>query len=186
VRVLRSDFDGVLLIEPEVFRDSRGFFLETYHRDKYRESGIDLDFVQDNHSRSARGTIRGIHAQLQHPQGKLIRVLSGAVFDVVVDIRRGSPSFARWISFELSGTDFRQCYVPPGFAHAFCVVSDNAEVEYKCTALYEPRDELRIIWNDPMIGVKWPVANPLLSKADEAGKPLIDLIDGLPVYESKR
>src|SRR5215475_10714575 len=119
-----------MLIEPDVFRDGRGFFLETYQRRKYREFGIDLDFVQDNHSRSARGSIRGIHAQISNPQGKLVRVLAGEIFDVVVDIRRGSPSFARWISFALSAENFLQTYVPPGFAHAFCVVSDFAEVEY--------------------------------------------------------
>jgi len=185
VKVTRTKFDGVLLIEPDVFRDDRGFFFETYQRRKYREIGIDLDFVQDNHSRSARGAIRGIHAQVTHPQGKLVRVLMGEIFDVVVDIRRGSPSFAQWIGLSLSAANFLQCYVPPGFAHAFCVVSDFAEVEYKCTDFYHPNDELRIIWNDPTIGVKWPVTEPILSAGDEAARRLEDLLDKLPRFEGQ-
>ena len=185
MKVTRTKFDGVLLIEPDVFRDERGFFLETYQRRKYRELGIDHDFVQDNHSRSARGAIRGIHAQIAHPQAKLVRVLLGEILDVVVDIRRGSPSFARWISFSLSASNFLQCYVPPGFAHAFCVVSEFAEVEYKCTEFYDPSDELRIIWNDPTIGVKWPVAEPILSSGDQAARRLDELIDLLPRFEGE-
>ena len=185
MKVSRTKFDGVLLIEPDVFRDERGFFLETYQRQKYREVGIELDFVQDNHSRSAHGAIRGIHAQIARPQGKLVRVLMGEIFDVIVDIRRGSPDFAQWISFSLSASNFRQCYVPPGFAHAFCVVSELAEVEYKCTDFYDPNDELRIIWNDPTIGVKWPVAEPILSTGDQSARCLDELIDKLPRFEGK-
>jgi len=153
VKFINTPFDGVILIEPDVFRDERGFFLETFHAAKYHEGGVDARFVQDNHSRSARGTIRGLHAQRRHPQGKLVRALTGSIFDVVVDIRRGSPNYLRWLSFELSGDNFRQLYIPPGYAHGLCVTSDFAELEYKCTDFYDPHDELRIAWNDPQIGV---------------------------------
>jgi dTDP-4-dehydrorhamnose 3,5-epimerase len=182
---LPTEFDGVLLIEPDVFRDPRGFFLESFNRRKYRDLGIDCEFVQDNQSRSTRGTIRGIHAQRRRPQGKLIRVISGEIFDVVVDIRRSSPTFARWISFSLSAENFRQCFVPPGFAHAFCVTTAWAEVEYKCTEFYDPDDELRIIWNDPMISVAWPVADPILAAGDRAARRLDELIDLLPTFVSE-
>jgi dTDP-4-dehydrorhamnose 3,5-epimerase len=185
VKVVPTDFDEVLLIEPDVFRDSRGFFLESYNRRKYREFGIDCEFVQDNHSRSTRGTLRGLHAQRARPQAKLIRVVTGEIFDVVVDIRRSSPKFARWISFSLSAENFRQCYVPPGFAHAFCVTSESAEVEYKCTDFYDPTDELRIIWNDPTIGVKWPVGDPILAPGDRSARRLDELIEQLPIFEHK-
>jgi dTDP-4-dehydrorhamnose 3,5-epimerase len=178
----RTEFDGVLVIEPYSFRDSRGFFLETYQQAKYREGGVAAAFVQDNHSRSAGGTIRGLHAQRLHPQGKLIRVLHGKIFDVVVDIRRGSPTFRHWIKIELTADNFLQCYVPPGFAHGFCVRSESAEIEYKCTDFYDPSDELRIVWNDPAIGVKWPTAQPLLSDKDRDALPLSELMESLPQY----
>jgi dTDP-4-dehydrorhamnose 3,5-epimerase len=185
VKAISTELDGVILIEPDVFRDSRGFFLESYSKARYRGVGIDDEFVQDNHSRSAKGTIRGIHAQRNHPQGKLVRVLSGEIFDVVVDIRRSSPTFARWTSFSLTADNFRQCYVPPGFAHGFCVLSEAAEIEYKCTDFYDANDELRIIWNDPTIGIRWPIAKPILSTGDAAARPLNELIDLLPVYEPR-
>jgi dTDP-4-dehydrorhamnose 3,5-epimerase len=178
----RTEFDGVLVIEPYSFRDSRGFFLETYQQAKYREGGVAAAFVQDNHSRSAGGTIRGLHAQRLHPQGKLIRVLHGKIFDVVVDIRRGSPTFRHWIKIELTADNFLQCYVPPGFAHGFCVRSESAEIEYKCTDFYDPSDELRIVWNDPAIGVKWPTAQPLLSDKDRDALRLSELMESLPQY----
>jgi dTDP-4-dehydrorhamnose 3,5-epimerase len=182
---IHTRLDGVLVIQPDIFSDPRGFFLETYHQRKYREAGITELFVQDNHSRSARGTIRGLHAQRLHPQGKLIRVLQGEIFDVVVDIRKGSPTFARWINVELTADNFFQCYVPPGFAHGFCVRSEFAEVEYKCTDFYDPSDEIRIIWNDPSIGVHWPTAEALLSDKDRDGRTLDELMQFLPRYQER-
>ena len=183
MKVVQAELPGVLLIEPDVFRDTRGFFLESYNQRKYRELGIDAEFVQDNHSRSGRDTIRGLHAQHHHPQGKLVRVIEGSIFDVVVDIRRGSSSYARWIGMRLSADNFVQCYVPPGYAHGFCVLSEIAQIEYKCTDFYYPDDELHILWDDPEIGITWPTANPLLSDKDCAGKRLRDLIDRLPVIK---
>ena len=144
---------GVVIVEPKVIRDERGFFLETYHRQRYAEAGIDVEFVQDNHSQSTRGTVRGLHAQLRHAQGKLMRVIEGRVFDVAVDIRLGSPDFGRWVGVWLSAGDCRQVYVPPGFAHGFCVTSEVAQIEYKCTDFYDPASEISIQWNDPEIGI---------------------------------
>jgi dTDP-4-dehydrorhamnose 3,5-epimerase len=186
VRFVATAFDGVIVVEPDVFRDDRGFFLETFHAAKYARGGIDARFVQDNHSRSVRGTIRGLHAQQDHPQGKLVRVLVGTVFDVVVDIRRGSANYLRWLAFELTGDNFRQVYVPPGYAHGICITSEFAEVEYKCTDFYDPRDELRIAWNDPAIGIRWPVERPLLSDADRAAMRIEELVDRLPVLPGSR
>ena len=185
MKFIPTELDGVLVIEPDLFRDPRGFFLEAYHQRKYREGGIAEPFVQDNHSRSERGTIRGLHAQRLHPQGKLIRVLQGEIFDVVVDIRKGSPTFARWIKVELTAGNFLQCYVPPGFAHGFCVRSEFAEVEYKCTDFYDPSDEMRIIWNDPSIGVQWPTAKPLLSDKDRDARTLDEVMQFLPQYKER-
>jgi len=182
VKVVPTDLPGVLVIEPQVHRDSRGFFAETYHAARYAAAGIDAAFVQDNHSRSVRHTLRGLHAQLARPQAKLLRVLRGAIFDVVVDVRRGSPTFKRWISVELSEENFRQIYVPIGFAHGFCVLSDVAEVQYKCSDVYQAGDELGLAWNDPEIGVDWPVADPILSDKDRHGQPLAKLLDRLPKY----
>lgn len=153
-------------MEPDVFRDARGFFLETFHARKYREGGIPYDFVQDNHSRSQRGTLRGLHAQRARPQGKLVRAVRGEIFDVAVDIRPGSKTFGKWVSATLSDENFRQLFVPPGFAHGFCVVSEMAEVEYKCTDFYDQADELGLLWNS--VGIDWPVREPLLSAKDQA------------------
>ncbi|MHC5212702.1 MAG: dTDP-4-dehydrorhamnose 3,5-epimerase, partial [Planctomycetota bacterium] len=152
----QTKLSGVLIVEPDVHRDDRGFFLESYHREKYREAGIDLDFVQDNHSKSERGTLRGLHAQWRKPQGKLVRVLAGEIFDVAVDARKGSPTFGQWVGATLSSDNHHQIWVPPGFVHGFCVTSDLAEVEYKCTDVYDPGGELGVIWNDPDIGIEWP------------------------------
>lgn len=185
MKFIPTALDGVLVIEPDLFRDPRGFFLETYQQRKYREGGVPGPFVQDNHSRSERGTIRGLHAQRMHPQSKLIRVLHGRIFDVVVDIRKGSPAFGRWIKIELTADNFLQCYVPPGFAHGFCVLSEFAEVEYKCTDYYNPSDELRIIWNDPSVGVQWPTAQPVLSDKDRDARPLRELMEFLPQYNER-
>ena len=180
MRFLPGDLPGLVVVEPDVHRDARGFFVETYHERKYREGGIEGPFVQDNHSRSLRGSLRGLHAQLRRPQGKLMRVVEGEVFDVAVDIRRGSPTFGRWAGITLSGENFRQLYVPPGFAHGFCVVSEAAHLEYKCTAPYDPEDEIAIAWNDPRIAIAWPLAQPTVSARDAAAPRLEELLDRLP------
>lgn len=164
----------VILVEPDVYRDDRGFFLETWREERYREAGIPGPFVQDNHSRSARGTLRGLHAQVRRPQGKLVRAVRGEIFDVAVDIRPGSPTFGRWAGATLTEENFRQLWVPPGFAHGFCVLSETAEVEYKCTDVYMKEDEIAIAWDDPEIGIRWPVGmgEPLLSPRDRAAVSL--------------
>ena len=185
MKVFPTDLEGVLVIEPQVHRDDRGFFAETFHAPRYAAAGVDATFIQDNHSRSVRNTLRGLHSQLERPQAKLLRVLRGAIFDVVVDVRVGSPTFKRWISVELSDENFRQIFVPVGFAHGFCVLSDVAEVEYKCSDVYQAGDELGLAWNDPEIGVKWPTDDPLLSPKDREGKPLSRLLDRLPRYAPK-
>lgn len=182
MRVLPTELPGVVIIEADVHRDGRGFFLETYHADRYRDHGIPGPFVQDNHSQSVAGTLRGLHLQLRRPQGKLIRVVEGEVFDVAVDVRRGSPTFGRWVSVTLTADNFRQCYVPPGFAHGFCVVSPIAQLEYKCTDLYDPASEIGIAWNDPAIGISWPVTDPILSQRDSRHPTLAELGDRLPVW----
>ena len=174
---------GVVLIEPDVYKDARGFFLETYHERKYAEGGIPGPFVQDNHSGSARGTLRGLHAQRTRPQGKLVRAVEGAMFDVAVDIRRGSPTFGRWVGFELSGENFLQLWIPPGFAHGFCVTSDRVHVEYKCTDFYDAEDELPVAWNDPEVAIAWPIAQPTLSVKDAQAPRLAEILDRLPRFE---
>lgn len=187
MKLVPTDLEGVQIVEPAVHRDPRGFFVETYRADRYAAlSDGALTFVQDNHSRSSRGTLRGLHAQLTRPQAKLVRVIAGEIFDVVVDIRRGSPTFKRWVSVVLSSDNFRQLFVPAGFAHGLCVTSEWAEVEYKCTDFYDPSDELRLLWSDPEIAVAWPVADPILSDKDRAGLPLADWWDRLPVYTPAR
>jgi len=174
---------GVLVVEPVVHRDARGFFLETYHAQKFREGGIAPAFVQDNHSASQRGTLRGLHAQWRRPQGKLVRVLFGEIFDVAVDARRGSPTFGQWVGVHLSHDNFRQLWVPAGFLHGFCVLSERAEVEYKCTDLYDPGGELSVVWNDPDIGIEWPLAEPILSGKDAAAPRLREVGEKLPRFE---
>lgn len=186
MKFLPTELPEVLLIEPDVYTDSRGFFLESYHAQKYREGGIRLSFVQDNHSFSLKGTIRGLHAQLRRPQGKLLRVIDGEIFDVAVDIRRGSPTFARWVGTHLSSDNFRQCYVPPGFAHGFAVLSSSAQLEYKCTDYYDPSDEIAVIWSDPEIGITWPVESPILSPKDLGAPRLRDIVDKLPLFVAQR
>lgn len=156
----------VILVEPKVFGDDRGFFLETYQQHRYQTGGIPLPFVQDNHSKSRYSTLRGLHAQLRQPQGKLVRAVEGEIFDVAVDVRPGSPTFGRWVGEVLSAKNFRQLYIPPGLLHGFCVLSPEAQVEYKCTALYAPEDEISVAWNDPDLGVEWPIGEPLLSQRD--------------------
>jgi len=177
VRAIETSLPGVLIVEPAVHRDARGFFLETWHQDKYAAAGIHGPFVQDNHSHSVRHTLRGLHAQVRRPQGKLVRAVQGAMFDVAVDIRPASPSFGRWFGVELSGENLRQLYIPPGFAHGFCVLSDEVDVEYKCTDVYDPGGEITVRWDDPEIGIAWPVAQPLLSPRDAAAPRLRELAD---------
>ena len=173
---------GVVAIEPRRFADERGHFFEVFRHDKFAAAGLDLAFVQDNHSRSRRGVLRGLHAQLEKPQGKLVRAIGGEIFDVAVDIRRGSPTYGRWFGTVLSGDNCRMLWVPVGYAHGFCVLSEWAEVEYKCTALWDPPSEVSIAWNDPAIGVEWPIAAPVLSPKDAAAPPLEEIAARLPRF----
>ncbi|HVS14706.1 MAG TPA: dTDP-4-dehydrorhamnose 3,5-epimerase [Thermoanaerobaculia bacterium] len=181
MRVVATEIPEVLVIEPRVFRDDRGFFLETYHRDKLAASGLDVGFVQDNHSRSAPRVLRGLHAQRRRPQGKLVRATEGAVWDVAVDIRPGSPTYRRWVGRVLSAENFLQLWVPPGFAHGFCVLGDAAaQLQYKCTDFYDPEDEIGIRWDDPELAIDWPIAEPVLSAKDAAAPTLAELEPSLP------
>lgn len=175
MNVIKTSIPGVVVIEPRVFADHRGFFLESYHQQRYRDAGIAETFVQDNHSRSQKGTLRGLHYQLKNPQGKLVRVIQGEVFDVAVDIRQGSPWFGQWVGEYLSAENKKQFYVPPGFAHGFCVVSDSADFLYKCTDFYNPQDEHGLVWNDPEVGIDWPCKQPTLSTKDAASATLQSL-----------
>lgn len=176
MNVIRTEIPDVLIIEPKVFGDARGFFFESWNEKVFREAtGVQLPFVQDNHSRSARGVLRGLHYQLQQPQGKLVRVVRGAVFDVVVDIRRSSPTFGKWVGTELSEDNHREFWVPPGFAHGFLVLSQSADFLYKTTDYYAPEHERCIAWDDPAIGIQWPLSGaPRLSAKDEQGRRLQD------------
>jgi dTDP-4-dehydrorhamnose 3,5-epimerase len=183
LKIRSSSIPDVLIIEPDVFGDSRGFFMETWHARQYAQHGFDERFVQDNHSRSAKGVLRGLHYQLQRPQGKLVRVVQGTVFDVAVDIRVGSPTFSQWVGIELSGDNHRQIYVPPGFAHGFCVLSDSADFLYKCTDYYVPEDEYGLLWNDPDVGIEWPGSNFGISDKDMKNARLQEMQDKLPAYE---
>jgi dTDP-4-dehydrorhamnose 3,5-epimerase len=182
VRVTPAAVPEILIIEPDIHRDPRGFFLETYHAERYRVHGIEGPFLQDNHSRSVERTLRGLHLQVRRPQAKLVRVISGAIYDVGVDVRRGSPTFGRWAGVTLSADNFKQCYIPCGFAHGFCVLTSVAEVEYKCTDIYDPASEIGIAWNDPRLAIAWPVADPLLSDRDRRHRPLAERNDELPVF----
>jgi dTDP-4-dehydrorhamnose 3,5-epimerase len=182
VRVIPADIPEVLLIEPDVFRDTRGFFLETFHAARYAAHGIRGTFVQDNHSRSVHGTIRGLHLQVAKPQAKLIRVISGEIFDVAVDVRRGSPTFGKWVGVTLSAESFRQYYIPEGFAHGFSVLSPIAEIEYKCTDVYDPAGQLGLAWNDPSLDIPWGVHDPVISEKDRANRTLSEAEHLLPRY----
>jgi dTDP-4-dehydrorhamnose 3,5-epimerase len=184
VRVTPLDHPEVLLIEPDVFSDARGFFMETFHAAKFTQQGLPEVFLQDNHSRSVRGVLRGLHYQLQHPQGKLVRVVTGEVFDVAVDIRKGSPMFGKWVGAVLSEANQRQMYVPPGFAHGFCTLSEQADFLYKCTDLYAPGDDYGIAWDDPDLAIEWPQLDYLLSDKD-IGNPQLSESDNLPDYEAR-
>ena len=182
MKFLPTELSEVFIIEPDVFRDERGCFFETYHVQKYRAQGLSLSFVQDNCSVSVYGVLRGLHAQVTRPQGKLVRPIKGEIFDVAVDIRKGSPTFSSWVGVLLKAENFTQIYIPPGFAHGFCVLTETAEVEYKCTDVYVPGDEMTIRWNDSTIGIKWPLESPILSPKDAAGKAMEELWDQLPDY----
>ncbi|HVW04222.1 MAG TPA: dTDP-4-dehydrorhamnose 3,5-epimerase [Vicinamibacterales bacterium] len=179
----RTALDGVLVIEPKVFGDSRGFFFEAWHLERYRDLGVPGTFVQDNVSRSVRGTLRGLHVQEPYAQGKLVQVLDGEVFDVAVDVRVGSPTFGRWVGERLSSENHRQMYVPPGFAHGFCVLSESALFSYKCTELYHPETEICIAWDDATVGIAWPItAERLLSPKDATAR----LLDDIPKQQLPR
>lgn len=184
MRRIETDLPGVCLLEPQVFSDDRGFFLESFHQRKLAELGIRDEWVQDNHARSVRGTLRGLHYQLKHPQAKICRVSRGTVLDVAVDIRRGSPTFGRWVGAELSGENHRQVYIPVGFAHGYVVLSETADFLYKCSDFYYADDNYGIAWNDPQIGIEWPLDGaPLLSAKDASTPPLSEIRPGdLPDY----
>ncbi len=175
MNVIPTELPGLLVIEPVVHGDQRGYFVETWNHARYASAGLDVNFVQDNLSFSCRGTLRGLHFQNPHAQGKLIYVLQGEVFDVAVDVRQGSRTFGRWFGVTLSAENSRQVYIPPGFAHGFCVTSESALVAYKCTQLYEPRSEGTIRWDDPQLGIAWPVLEPCLSEKDRRA-PCLDEI----------
>jgi dTDP-4-dehydrorhamnose 3,5-epimerase len=179
-RRLETRTDGLVLIEPAVFKDDRGFFVETYRRNDYRELGIDADFVQDNHSRSQRGAVRAFHFQVHPGQAKLVRAARGAIYDVTIDLRRNSPTYGKHEAFELSDENGRQLFVPIGFAHGFCVVSDVADVTYKVSAYYDPETERGIAYDDPALGVEWPVEEPLVSDRDRNNPPLSEISSELP------
>jgi dTDP-4-dehydrorhamnose 3,5-epimerase len=175
---------GVVMVEPRIHRDERGFFVETYHEPRYLENGIPGRFVQDNHSKSSQGILRGLHAQSPDPQGKLVRCIRGSVWDVAVDVRLGSPSFGQHVGFELSAENFRQLYLPPGLLHGFCVLSETAQVEYKCTCIYDPSADFSVRWNDPELDIHWPIEDPILSPKDRDAPLLREVRDRLLPFES--
>ncbi len=181
----KTALPGVLIMKPRALKDPRGFFSETFHQKKYAEIGVPGPFVQDNHSHSRKGTLRGLHYQIRHSQGKLVYVMLGEIFDVAVDIRRGSPTFGQWVGARLSSENRFQIYLPEGFAHGFCVLSEEADVIYKCTDFYSPEDERGVFWADPYIKIAWPAFSPILSKKD-AKNPGLDKVpkEDLPVYQS--
>ena len=184
MKFIPTEIPGVIIVEPDVFGDHRGFFMESWHAEKFAESGIEAQFVQDNHSRSSQGILRGLHYQIEQPQGKLVRVLSGEVFDVAVDLRRNSPTFGKWVGMTLNDTDKKMLWVPPGFAHGFYVVSEQADFFYKCTELYAPEYERAIRWDDPDLAIDWPIADgqePVLAPKDAAAKSFKDA----EIYEEK-
>lgn len=180
----KTHLPGVLVLQPDAYPDRRGLFKEAYRAVRYREMGIDLPFVQDNHSRSVKGVLRGMHYQLNHPQGKLLHVVRGSCYDVVIDVRQGSPTFGQWFGVELSEDNHRQIYVPPGYAHGFYTTSDIIDVIYKCTDYYHPEDDYGVNWNDPDIGIAWPITVPPLLSPKDAALPRLGEIPArrLPVW----
>jgi len=175
MNIIPGKIPGLLIVAPDVYGDNRGFFTETWHQRRYAESGIDRVFVQDNLSRSVKGTLRGLHFQIRHPQAKLVQAITGELFDVAVDLRHDSPTFGKWEGVLLSDKNMRQLYIPEGFAHGFCVLSDTALFSYKCTDFYAPGDEGGLLWSDPDIGIEWPVEAPILSDKDRTYPRLKDL-----------
>ncbi len=176
MNIINTSIEGLLIIEPYIFKDNRGFFMETYNQSRYQDLGINRVFVQDNLSYSVQGTLRGLHYQIKHPQAKLVQVVSGEIFDVVVDIRPGSSTFGKWTGAHLSDQNKRQLFIPEGFAHGFCVLSETTIFFYKCSDFYEPDDEGGILWSDPDIGIDWPVKDPIISEKDKHHPRLSDLL----------
>lgn len=173
MELIGTELPGVLRVQPRIFGDARGFFMEMFHAGKFAGQGLDVTFVQDNLSRSRQGVLRGLHYQIQHPQGKLVTCLSGAIYDVAVDVCKSSPTFGKWVGVTLSDQTREALYVPPGFAHGFCVLSDSADVFYKCTDLYCPEHERTLLWSDPAVGIDWPLTSaPILAEKDRLGLPL--------------
>ncbi|MHC1478954.1 dTDP-4-dehydrorhamnose 3,5-epimerase [Frateuria aurantia] len=183
MKVIETTLPGAVVIEPRVFGDSRGFFYESYNAEAYREAGIDRVFVQSNVSRSSHGVLRGLHYQWPRPQGKLVSVLEGEVYDVAVDIRRGSPTFGQWAAVVLSADNHRHFWIPEGFAHGFCVLSESATFSYQCSEVYLPAHDAGVLWNDAALAIDWPISTPLLSDKDRKAKPLAEIDpERLPVY----
>jgi len=180
MKITPASIEGLLILEPRVFVDSRGYFMETYHRERYDAAGVDRHFVQDNLSFSVQSTLRGLHFQAQRPQAKLIQVISGEIFDVAVDLRAGSRTFGSWVGVTLSDSNRRQLFIPEGFAHGFCVVSATAHFLYKCSEYYFPEDEEGVLWSDPDIGIEWPIDNPIISEKDRRLPLLSDLFPDRP------
>lgn len=179
MKFVSTEIEGVILIEPDVYRDERGFFLETYHQARYHEAGLDAVFVQDNHSKSAHGTLRGLHMQVERAQTKLVRVIAGRIWDVAVDVRTNSSTFGRYVGAELSAENQKQLYISTGMLHGFVVLSEEAEVEYKCSDFYDPSSEVSVLWNDPEVAIAWPIDTPTLSERDAKALPLSDIMDRL-------
>ena len=171
MRLLPTSLPGAVIIEPRLYEDERGFFMETFQSRRFAGNGLPSAFVQTNHSQSSRNTLRGLHYQIEHPQGKLVRVVRGEIYDVIVDLRRDSPTFGRWVGIRLSESNRRQLYVPPGLAHGFCVTDDLADMIYECTDYYYPEHERTIVWNDPDLAIDWPIKDPVLSEKDSNGLP---------------
>ena len=183
MKIIKTTLPGVIVIEPQVFGDERGFFMETFRDTRYEEAGIKEKFVQDNASRSCKGVMRGLHYQIDHQQGKLVYVNRGIIFDVAVDVRKGSPNFGQYYSHILSEDNHRQMYIPPGFAHGFCVLTEMADFAYKCTDYYQPEYERGIAWDDPALGIEWPLSDVIMSDKDKENPFLADMADAdLPVY----
>jgi dTDP-4-dehydrorhamnose 3,5-epimerase len=175
MRRIETNIPDICLIEPKVFGDERGFFFESWNRQAFADVGVDVDFVQDNHSRSARNVLRGLHYQIEHAQGKLVRAVSGEIYDVAVDLRKSSPTFGKWVGFTLSAENFRQAWIPAGFAHGFCVISATAEILYKTTDYWHPVHERTLAWDDPQLAIEWPLTGPpILAAKDAAGKRLAE------------
>ena len=182
MKLVPTTLDGVMILEPRVFRDERGFFLETFNAGALAGTPLETTFVQDNHSRSTKGVLRGLHYQLKNPQGKLVRVIRGSIFDVAVDIRVGSPNFGRWTGVQLDDENLRSLWIPPGFAHGFCVLSDEVDVVYKCTTHYDAADDRGVAWNDSRIGIDWPVSDPVISEKDRKWVGLSETRADLPRF----